>query len=59
MMTIRTLRRVPGVLPLTRGLADATSIVVFITLVRLVCIYNAIHAFITFAIAHVLVDAEA
>ena len=59
MMTIRTLRRVSSVLPLTRGLADATSIVVFITLVRLVCIYNAVHAFITFAVDHVLVDAEA
>ena len=38
---------------------DGRKPIVFITLVRLVCIYNAVHAFITFAIDHVLVDAEA
>jgi hypothetical protein len=57
---IRTLRRVSGILPLTRGLTDTSTIIVFVALsIRLISIDNTIHTVVTLAITHLLIDAEA
>jgi hypothetical protein len=57
---IRTLRRVSGVLPLTRGLTDASAVVVFIAFsIRLASVNNAVHTAVVFAVTHLLVNAEA
>ena len=56
---IRTLRRVSGVLPLTRWLADAaTTVVVVIALVVVTCVDDAVHAIFALAVAHFLVDSK-
>jgi hypothetical protein len=60
MVTIRTLRRVSSVLPLTRRLADAAAVVIFIALsVRLVRVNDTVHAVIALAVTHIFIDAEA
>lgn len=59
MLMIRTLRRVSSVLPLTRGLTNASTVVIFVALsIRFVGVHNTIHAVVTLAIAHILIDAE-
>ena len=57
---IRTLGRVPGVLSLARGLADAPTIIVFVALsIGLTRVNDTIHAFVAFAIAKIVINAEA
>lgn len=58
---IRTLRRVSGVLPLTRGLTNAPiAIVIFVALsVWIASVYDSVHAVVAFAVSHVVINAEA
>lgn len=59
---IRALRRVSGVLPLTRWLtlppSAITVLIVFSFAVVLACIYNAVHGIVALAITHIFVYAE-
>lgn len=61
MLTIRTLRRASGILPLTRRLADTPTIVVFITfaVVLTPMIHDTIHAIFSFAVHVFIVNAKA
>jgi hypothetical protein len=62
---IRTLRRVSGVLPLTRWLTDPlTAVVVFVALTLTIAIgftsvHDAIHSIVALAVSKVVVNAEA
>ena len=60
MLMIRTLGRVPGVLSLARGLTDAPTVIVFVALsIGLARVNDTIHAFVAFAIAKIVINAEA
>lgn len=62
MLTIRTLRRVSRVLPLTRGLTDTPSaitiFVVFGFSIGIAVVHDTVHAIFALAVNHVFVDAE-
>jgi hypothetical protein len=57
---IRTLRRVSGILPLTRWLTDSTaSVVVFVPFLVLSSIHDAVHVAVGLAIRKVVLHAKA
>lgn len=61
MLAIRTLRRVSGILPLTRGFTDtSTSFLILISLsIVFVVVDEPVHSIVTPHIAHFLIQAEA
>jgi hypothetical protein len=58
---IRTLRRVSGVLPLTRWLTNApVAIIVFVSLsVWVAGVYDSVHAILDFAVSEFVINSEA
>jgi hypothetical protein len=58
---IRTLRRVSGILPLTRWLADPpTVIVIFVAIaIGFTSVHDAVHTILTLAVSKIIVNAEA
>jgi hypothetical protein len=60
MLMIRTLRRVPGVLPLTRWLADsAASVIIIVSFLVFSGVHNTIHVAVALAVREVVIHAEA
>jgi hypothetical protein len=60
MLMIRTLRRVPGVLPLTRWLADsAASVIIIVSVLVFSSVHNTIHVSVDLAIREVVIHAKA